>query len=102
MSKSNMMKNIYFTFSGAFGLYGISRQWRAEINQNIIIPNTNVTKVERLIFSITNGFLYSTPGLNLYYMYNLYDRIGIKYYNKKMNTLNDSYREFLGVCKKTF
>lgn len=103
MSRMNFFKNTYVSLSGIFGLYGASRQWRADIKGNHVakFPGTSITQTERFVFSIVNGFLYATPGLNMYYMYTLYDRLSFKWgYNK--TKFVDSHRELFGVCKEAF
>lgn len=104
MPRANFfIKNAYIGLSGIFGFYGASRQWRAEIKENDIMkfPGTTITKPERFVFSVTNGFLYATPGVNMYYMYTLYDRLSYKW-GYTQTQFVDSYRELFGVCKEAF
>lgn len=103
----------YSVFSGLFGIYGASRQYRTtgvfsiygtsrqysstDYKTNIC----NLTTV-KITSSLINSLFYIAPILNILQIIKLINRIEIEYKGYNKEHFKEQYEELLGTCLSTF
>ena len=86
---------LYTGFTFGMTAYGFNRGYRCEEFKNSLYT-------DKIFAGIINSTMYTAPGINLFPLYNLINRIEIDYRNLDKDKHSDNYRELVGKCYDTY
>lgn len=93
----NPLIKSYGTFCIGMGVYGISRNIRADNSRNEL-----VSKHQIVCNALANSFAYSYPFINTIPLFQLYNRIQIQKQGLNKYNYPVYYKEFSGYCFDTY
>lgn len=92
----NLAAKLYGTFCVGMGMYGFSRGFRAQYNQD----KERLTS-DKITNAAFNGLFYAAPIANIGPTIRLINRLEIEYKGLNASDYKDNYREFVGDCEET-
>jgi hypothetical protein len=91
----SLFHKLYTGFTFGMTAYGFSRGYRCEEYKNRFYT-------DKIFAGVVNSTMYTAPGINLFPLYRLVNRIEIDYKKKDKHAYYENYIELVGKCHDTY